>query len=280
MKLRRGITVIAVLLLAARVTYGQSDPHHSRFQGKQIESIEFSGNTRASTQDLLDQMRATKVGESFDPERLEVDLDRLRILYYADRGYLNARFGSVEVSEGRAGLRLVIRAEEGLQYRLGKLSVADATVFTADQIAEMSGVKPGNIVRGYSDLQKGLERIEKSYDRFGYLHFFVGFYAEFRSDPENEGQGIVDITLEIEEGDRFVIRRVEILGTRLTKDRQILRRIPFKEGEPVSRGLITETIRSLGRLPGLEAMTEEDIKIRADKDAHVVDILINVREKK
>lgn len=280
MKLRCGITLIVVLLFAPKVAYGQSDPDHSRFQGKQIESIEFSGNTRASTQDLLDQMRVTKVGESFDPERLEMDLDRLQILYYADRGYLRARFGSVEVREGSAGLRLVIPVEEGLQYRLGELIVEDATVFAADQIAEMSGVKPGEVVRGYSDFQKGLERIKKSYDRFGYLHFSVGFSPEFRSDPENEGQGIVDITLEIEEGNRFVIRRVEILGTRLMRDHQILRRIPFQEGEPVSRGLITETIRRLGRLPGLEAMTDEDIEIRADKHAHVVDILIKVREKK
>ena len=280
MKLSSGITLIAVLLFASRVAYGQSQSHHIQFQGKQIESIEFTGNTRASTQDLLDQMRVTKVGESFDPENLEADLDRLRVLYYADRGYLTARFEPVDVTEGRTGLRLVIPVEEGLQYRLGELIVEDATVFAADQIAEMSGVKPGVIVRAYSGLQKGMEQMKKSYDDLGYRHFSTGFVPEFRSDPENEGQGIVDITLEIIEGDRFVIRRVEIIGNRLTEARRILRRIPFKEGEPASQKLITETIRRLGRLPGLEAMTVEDIEVIADKDARVVDILIKVREKK
>src|ERR1044072_5456123 len=78
-----------------------------------IADIEFEGNTIYSDGDLKSRMKFVKeVGllttfsskDIYHKEKLQVDLDRLRVLTYADNGYLQTRFGEPRVEQvGKVG---------------------------------------------------------------------------------------------------------------------------------------------------------------------------------
>src|SRR6266496_2614322 len=110
-----------------------------------VAGIEFEGNKIFSGNYLRSQMKLVKqLGlfttfsskDIYHKDKLETDLDRLRVLVYADRGYLKARFGEPRVEEvGKVGtwvplfghkgqgLKIVIPIDEGRQYRAGEIKV-------------------------------------------------------------------------------------------------------------------------------------------------------------
>src|SRR5215467_4460905 len=121
-----------------------------------VADIQFEGNQVYSSSFLRKHMKYVKeLGvfttfsskDVYHKEKLQTDLDRLRVLTYADNGYLKAHFGEPRVEEvGKVGtwvpifghkgqgLKLVIPVDEGRQYRAGEIKVEDNTEFTADDI--------------------------------------------------------------------------------------------------------------------------------------------------
>src|SRR5216683_3698476 len=126
-----------------------------------VATVEFEGNKVFSSPYLRSQMKLVKeLGlfttfsskDIYHKEKLETDLDRLRVLVYADHGYLKARFGEPRVEEvGKVGtwvplfghkgqgLKIVIPVDEGRQYRAGQIKVEDNTELTADEIKAVVG---------------------------------------------------------------------------------------------------------------------------------------------
>src|SRR5689334_23145603 len=177
-----------------------------------VADIEFEGNKIYSNGKLRSQMKLVKqMGlfttfsskDIYHKEKLEADLDRLRVLVYADNGYLKARFGEPRVEEvGKVGswipivghkgqgLKIVIPVDEGRQYHAGDIKVEDNTEFTADEIKAIIGLKPGDVVRGYSVINKGIENLKKIYGARGYIQFNAVPDMNFRDDPANADQGV------------------------------------------------------------------------------------------
>src|SRR5689334_21200585 len=156
-----------------------------------VADIEFEGNNVYSDAYLRAHMKLVKeVGlfttfsskDIYHKEKLEADLDRLRVLVYADNGYLKTRFGEPRVEPaGKVGtwvpifghkgqgLKIVIPVDEGRQYRAGQIKVEDNTEFTADEIKSVIGLKPGDVIRGYTVVNKGIDNLKKLYGSRGYI---------------------------------------------------------------------------------------------------------------
>src|ERR1700754_5055866 len=176
-----------------------------------VADIDFEGNTIYSDSKLRSQMKLVKSMSLFTTfsskdiyhkEKLEADLDRLRVLLYADNGYLKTKFGDPRVEEvGKVGswipiighkgqgLKIVIPVDEGRQYHAGDIKVEDNTEFTADEIKAIIGLKPGDVVKGYSVVNKGIENLKKLYGSRGYIQFNANFFPEFKDDPKDPAKG-------------------------------------------------------------------------------------------
>src|SRR5713101_2510227 len=203
-----------------------------------VATVEFEGNKVFSGSYLRSQMKLVKqLGlfttfsskDIYHKEKLDTDLDRLRVLVYADHGYLKARFGEPRVEEvGRIGtwvpifghkgqgLKIVIPVDEGRQYRAGQIKVEDNTELTADEIKAVVGLKSGDVVKGYSVVQKGLDNLKKVYGSRGYIQFQSGFVPDFKDDTGNTATGVVYITFNVEEGKQYTLRRLEFIGNTFT----------------------------------------------------------------
>jgi outer membrane protein insertion porin family len=266
-----------------------------------VATIEFEGNKVLSSSHLRKHMKLVKeVGllttfsskDIYHKEKLEADLDRLRVLVYSDEGYLKARFGEPRVEEvgevgnwipfvghkGR-GLKIVIPVDEGRQYRAGLVKVEDNTEFTADEIKSVVGLKPGDLVKGYSVVQKGLENLKKLYGSRGYIQFNSGFLPDFHDDPNDLAKGTVDITFSMEEGKQYTLRRLEFIGNTFTRDNVMRREVLMNEGERYNDQLWDLSILRLNQLGYFDQIKKEDATVNTNEREGQVDLTLKVQEK-
>jgi outer membrane protein insertion porin family len=266
-----------------------------------VADIEFEGNTVYSDSYLRGKMKLVKqLGlfttftskDVYHKEKLQADLDRLRVLVYADNGYLRARFGDPRVEEvGKVGnwipivghkgqgLKIVIPVDEGRQYRAGEIKIEDNTEFTADQIKAVLNIKPGDIVRGYSVVHKGIENLKKLYGSRGYIQFDAGYIPDFKDAPDDSAKGTVDITFTMEEGKQYNLRRLEFIGNTFTRDNVLRREVLLNEGERYNQELWDLSLLRLNQLGYFEQVKKEDATVNTNEREGQVDITLKVQEK-
>ena len=266
-----------------------------------VAGIEFEGNKVFSSSHLRKQMKLVKeLGlfttfsskDIYHKDKLETDLDRLRVLVYADHGYLKARFGEPRVEQvGRVGtwvplfghkgegLKIVIPVDEGRQYTAGEIKVEDNTEFTADEIKAVIGLKSGDVVKGYTVVQKGLDNLKKLYGTRGYIQFNAGFVPDFKDDPGDNGKGTVDITFGIEEGKQYTLHRLEFIGNTFTRDNVMRREVLLNEGERYNEQLWDLSILRLNQLGYFDTVKKEDATINTNEKEGQVDLILKVQEK-
>ncbi|MBK7601331.1 MAG: hypothetical protein IPJ07_23510 [Acidobacteria bacterium] len=77
---------------------------------------------------------------------------------------------------------------------------------------------------------KGIKDI---YGTQGYIQADVNFIPEFKDRTDTEGD--VTITLEVEEGRQFSLRRLEFIGNTNTRDAVLRREVVLNEGDPYNK---------------------------------------------
>ncbi|MGA9769065.1 MAG: outer membrane protein assembly factor BamA [Blastocatellia bacterium] len=266
-----------------------------------IADIDFEGNTVYSDSDLRSQMKLVKESglfttftskDVYHKDKLEADIDRLRVLVYADNGYLKARFGEPRVEEvgeigswiplighkGR-GLKIVLPIDEGRQYRAGDVKVEDNTEFTADEIKSVLSIKAGDVVKGYSVVNKGIENLKKLYGSRGYIQFNAYPNLDFHDDPNDPNKGTADITFVVEEGKQYSLRRLEFIGNTFTRDNVLRREVLLNEGERYNDNLWDLSLLRLNQLGYFDQVKKEDATINTNEKEGQVDITVKVQEK-
>ena len=266
-----------------------------------VADIEFEGNNVYSDSHLRGQMKLVKqLGlfttfsskDIYHKEKLQADLDRLRVLVYADNGYLRARFGEPRVEEvGKVGtwlpifghkgqgLKIVVPVDEGRQYRAGEIKIEDNTEFTADEIKTVLNIKAGDVVKGYSVVQKGIENLQKLYGSRGYIQFNADFQPQFKDSPDDATKGTVDLTFSMAEGKQYTIHRIEFLGNTFTRDNVLRREILINEGERYNEQLWEYSILRLNQLGYFEQVKKEDATVNTNEREGQVDLTLKVQEK-
>ena len=197
-----------------------------------VEEINFIGNDSLSPKSLSKQMK-TRTGKHFDENFFEEDLTTL-VRYYQDAGYNQARISKHEkrFSDDKTELMLDITVDEGPQFIVGtytvKLTQSEKPAFSEEKIHKMLSPAEGEIFnRG--EFEETLAKIEEEYQTKGYLLSRVDASPNF-----DEINGIVDLTLNITEGDVIIIGDVHINGLEKTKDyviRRELDQLDIKPGE-------------------------------------------------
>jgi outer membrane protein insertion porin family len=266
-----------------------------------VADIEFEGNTVFSDSHLRKNMKYVKeVGllttfrsnDIYHKEKLDTDLSRLRALVYADNGYLRVRFGEPRVEDlgqigswvpilghkGR-GLRLVIPIDEGRQYRAGDIKIEDNAEFTDDEIKAVLGIKAGDVVRGYSVVQKGLDNLKKLYGSRGYIQFNAEFTPDFHDTSEDAAKGVVDLTFTMDEGKQYTLRRLEFLGNSFTRDNVLRREVLLNEGDRYNQQLWDLSLLRLNQLGYFDQIKEEDATVNTNEREGQVDLTVKVQEK-
>lgn len=233
--------------------------------------------------------------KSYDSTKLDEDADRIRVALQ-QKGYFTARVVDRKVNirdvqtrnwfripiiqkpkvgiGKRADLDVIV--DEGKLYRLAKVNFNGVKLFkTPDALmTPLFGMREGDIF-ATQKLQKGLESLRKLYGEFG----FIDMVPEPSFEPDTQN-GKMELTLSIDEGKQFFVRRIDFAGNTTTRDKVIRRELLIDEGDMYNTRFWELSILRLNQLGYFEVLKEnESVDIKRDTKNNTVDLTLKVKER-
>lgn len=262
----------------------------ARLKGKQIVAIEFTGNKFFSNEELLDalnrrntegQIKNLLLGENYDVDRVEYGLQIFVRNFMRSRGYLRARFGEPKVDEYGESVKLVIPVEEGIRYRWGSIQVKGTNAFSPSQVLQVLNIKTGDVANGELLIKGLFEILRDAYQESGYLQYDVEPEPEFQDPPKGLTEGVVKLTIRIDEGSVFRVKEIKFEGNVNTSNDRLREMISIRDGEIFNVKKFKEGIKQLNDSEFFEYIdSEKDVERRTDNEEESVSVVIKVQEKK
>ncbi len=232
------------------------------------------------------------ISKTFDASKFAEDQERIRMAY-TDKGYWFAKVVNGQVvlrdvggsgrtlpffTKSKPGKRadLTLTIEEGKEQTLAKINYVGVKLFRTPDVLSKSlfNMQPGDVF-STAKLRKGIDNMKKLYADFGY----IDFVPEPAMDPV-KGTDTIELTLNVDEGKQFFVRRIDFSGNTTTRDKVIRREILLDEGDIYSGRLWDASILRLNQLGYFEPLKEnESYDIKRNPNSNTVDITLKVKEK-
>jgi beta-lactamase regulating signal transducer with metallopeptidase domain len=246
----------------------------SAIQGYRLGEIKVTG-AKILAPDLIRSLLKLDSGTVFNESRLRYDLMTTLREYYASLGYV--RFAAEPIpdfDERQKVVNLSISIDEGSQYIVGEIKVTGVKILAPDLIRSSLRLVSGDVYNE-SRLREGFGALKTLYGNLGYVNFIPLPVQDF-----DEGQKVVNLTVNIEEGRQYTVNRISFTGNTATPDEVIRREILLKEGEVFNASLLTLSLSRLSQLGFFEEIKFEDARITTPSPSEPkVDVDLRVTEK-
>jgi outer membrane protein insertion porin family len=270
-----------------------------------VGNIEITGNTVFSDKEIIRAMKNLHpigipysiffedlFAKTYDPSKLDEDKSRVQV-FYQEHGYFTARVTDATVTMRKTGgqgmhIPLIhpnkpgtaadvnVMVEEGKLYHLNNITFSGVKFFRTPEalMTPLFAMSKGDVF-STAKLRKGLENMRKLYGDFG----FIDFVAEPSFDPMADS-GLMDMSLSVDEGHQFFVRRIDFSGNTTTRDKVIRRQLLIDEGQIFNNRLWELSILRLNQLGYFEPLKAEDAAdIKRDTKTNTVDITLKVKER-
>jgi outer membrane protein insertion porin family len=257
-----------------------------------IKEITFVGNDVFSRSKLRGVLKKTKqkslrnyFGEKivYTREAWDEDRDNLRN-FYGDRGYIDVKIGepalelvakkpdAATLKKKKYKMHITIPVEEGEPYTLGSFKVTGVEIFSAEGLTRAFEVREGATYNRKA-VEDGMEKVRKSYHNAGYVYAYTNETWSRREGDEH----IVDVAVDIFEGDRFNLGRLEFVGNTTTRDKVLRREFRVSEGQPMNMGLFEASVYKVNAL-GYWKLEEEPLEFDFDDENKKVNVKVKGNE--
>jgi len=201
-------------------------------------------------------------------ERVELD-KRLLTNYYKNKGFyeVDIKSTSVEYSEGD-GFVLNYNIDAGTRYRFKKI-FADVSG-TLDESAFYSLEEEFNKLVGKYYSQKKLKSILDKIDKLSEQKELQ--FINHRVLETLDGNG-VEVKINIYEGEKVIIERVNIVGNSVTNDSVIRSALIVDEGDPFSTLLVNKSINEI-KARNIFSKVEHKVLPGSNNDLKVLEISV------
>lgn len=270
-----------------------------------VGKIEIVGNHVFGNRAILRTMKNSKpigiphsifleslFASTYDSSKYDEDMERVR-QFYMSHGYFKMAVleHTAQIHDaGGEGMHiplfypnkpgkradLKITLEEGRQYHLGKINFVGVKLFRTPEtlMRPIFGMAEGDVF-STEKLQKGFKNLQKLYGEFG----FIDAVPEPDFDPQ-EADGKMNLTINVDEGKQFFVRRIDFSGNTTTRDKVIRREIMLDEGDMYNTRLWEMSVLRLNQLGYFEVLkAEEAAAITRDTKNNTVDITLKVKER-
>ncbi len=234
-----------------------------------------------------------KSADIYFKEKLQDDLERVRF-FLGQKGYLQAKYGEPTIEDaGKVsgglplpipglhktgpGLRITIPIEVGRRYKISKVEEKGVTIFQPGVISALSGLRAGEYANTKNIQENVYKGIKDLYGTQGYIQAEVAFNPKFNDKTETEGE--VEVTLEVDEGRQFTMRRLEFIGNTNTRDVVLRREVLINEGDPYNKRYWDISVLKLNQLGLFDEIKDKDAITRTNDRDQTVDIDLQVKEK-
>jgi outer membrane protein insertion porin family len=257
-----------------------------------IDSIEFAGNDVFSNSKLRGVLKKTKqksmrqmFGDKtvYTKEAWDEDRDNLRT-FYQNRGYIDVKVGQPDIElfakkpdaptlkKKKYQMKISIPVEEGEPYTLGSFSVSGAEIFKTGGLERFFDVKEGAVYSNKA-ITDGMEKVRDGYHNAGYIYAYTNESWTRREGEEK----IVDVVIDVFEGDRFRLGRLEFVGNTTTRDKVLRREFRIAEGQYMNMGLFRASVFKVNAL-GYFKLEEEPLEFDFDDEKKLVNVKVRGNE--
>jgi outer membrane protein insertion porin family len=218
-------------------------------------------------------------------DEFEDDKDTL-VEFYQNDGYIDFAIQDIKfdyVTPAKMNIRFIV--SEGRQYKVGSLDIKGNTLFSTNDFLKgvSSGtgrmkleMTPGKIFKPAA-FTRDTDTLRDLYGSRGYLDREQGgTTAVTATRTPNPTTGTIDISYDIEEGEKCYIEKIEIKGNTKTKDRVLRRELAVYPGE------VYDMVRvkiSKSRLDQLGYFSKVDTQAQDTDVPNRKDLVIGVEEK-
>ncbi|MDQ3078073.1 MAG: outer membrane protein assembly factor BamA [Pseudomonadota bacterium] len=201
-----------------------------------VRAINLIGNDQFSDNRLQKEMYTKEAGgllglfkqnDSYDPDRLAADQQKLRA-FYLTQGYADFRVVSAlaELTPDRRDFVITYVVDEGQRYKFGTVEASsELRDFTPAQITALMKIQSGDWfdAKQVEDTVTGLTEVAGVK---GYA--FADISPRYVRDAEKR---LMNITIEVGEAQRAYVERIDIQGNTITRDKVIRREFRVNEGD-------------------------------------------------
>ncbi|MEO5809068.1 MAG: outer membrane protein assembly factor BamA [Sphingomicrobium sp.] len=201
-----------------------------------VRAINIIGNKEFGAGRLRKEMYTKEAGgilgllkqnDSYDPDRLAADQQKLRA-FYLTQGYADFRVVSAlaELTPDRRDFVITYVVEEGPRYKFGTIE-ADSALrdFNDAEILKSVKIKSGDWfnAKRIEDVVTGLSEVAGAK---GYA--FAEVNPSYKRDADKK---LMNVTFRIADSPRVYVERIDITGNTVTRDKVIRREFRLNEGD-------------------------------------------------
>ena len=210
--------------------------------------------------------------DRYSREALQGDLEKLRS-HYLDRGYADFQLQSTQVTlaPDLKDVFITINVREGSNYTVSEVNLAGDFVVDEAELNQYVLLKPGmRFSQRLITQSSELIRLRLGQEGYG--------FAEITPIPEiDEDAGEVAVTLLITAERRVYVRRITFDGASSIEDEVLRRELRQFEGAYLSNDLLERSKIRLQRLPYLEEVDFETLRVPGSQDE--VDVVFSLTER-
>jgi len=207
----------------------------------------------------------------YKKDQMASDMEKIRTLYF-DNGYIKTILAEPEITvdKQKKSMTIKIRVSEGDQYKISSINFTGNKAHDNETIKKRIQLVP-NVIFRKNLLEKDMRSISDLYSENGYA--LVSVVPDLSPDDTSK---TVAVILNISEGDKYRIGRIEISGNTKTRDKVIRREIRLAEGDTFDSSKLK---RSYERTNNLQFFDTVEIVPKPQYENKIVDLEVKVKEK-
>ncbi len=244
-----------------------------------IRGINIVGIHAFNQEDLLDlfQLKSRhwsswiKGDDKYSREKLAGDLERLKS-YYMDRGYINFKVDSTQVSvtPDKSQVYITVNINEGARFKVGKIKLSGNLVYSEPEIQKLISIKTGETF-SLQKVTKISDEISNKLGDKGYI------FANINPIPEiNQKKHTVNLTFFVTPGRKVYVRYINFIGNTRTRDEVLRREMRQFEGALASNVKIKDSTDHLNRLGFFKNVNSRSVPVQGSDNQ--VDLNYDVEE--
>ncbi len=245
-----------------------------------IRELAIVGNTRFGDEELLEHFKLGPTSfwsfytrnDQYSKQTLAGDIETLRA-WYLDRGYINFRIDSTQVTIGqdRRDIHIAINITEGDQYLVDEVRLAGDIPVDPQALVPLVTLAPGEVFSRKATTET-TDRLSDHLGQHGYA------FANINTVPDvDEKNHKVKVTFFIDPGRRAMVRRINMAGNTRTRDEVLRREMRQMESAWLSTKQVERSRARLQKLGYFEKVNVETPPVPGTADQ--VDVNVNVTER-
>jgi outer membrane protein insertion porin family len=246
-----------------------------------IAEVEFSGSKEFDKEVLKKALRDVGLadGRPYDKalvDRAEQELKR----QYISRSMYAAEVVTTVTPIERNRVNLSFAVSEGETATIREIRIVGASAFSESRLLDLFDQDSGSWLSWYTKsnrysrtkLNADIESLRSFYLTQGYLEFRVDS-TQVAISPDKQG---MDITVNITEGERFVVSKIKLTGNYLGKEEEFQSLVTIKAGEAYNADQVAQTTKAFSDYYGNFgfAFGRAEAKADIDRTTNRVDITL------